>query len=686
VRRDPFALSASWGQSVHAALVRQAIEELEASLFLQPKDLATKLLLASAYLVGEPGTWEPNRAIELCRDIERADPNGAFGLDAQRMIPRVYASALNQAEANHLADALERARACVNAYLKLADQSADRDLAESMKAVVDAEFWSFNPPLNDVAGAIACLRRNVALAARTDPAKLPVDCDGLHQTAQAISWMVLAKPERADECRQLLRPWSGHASPHLRYLGLTNLAEIERRTGHFKQAGDEFAAVVKLCVSEKTKWFSVREERARLDAAGAYLKAGDAAAGFAILQPQIDVLQAGGMPSYEAAVALGELYEATGQFDRAIELYRQMMRRYPSGSAAADHLRTLLRAHPEKNATDVKVDYAIRQKGSSDVLCAGEQLIWTSNLYEVNWYDPRTERGGAVHRAAGDIIIVRLAWTSNHQLWAGTNGHGLWRLDTQAAAPSLADKDPWVKVAGLPDDNVTCMVAGDEGDLFVAVGVTTPGVGAAVKGGVVRIDAEGKVHPLVQPGGPRIAPDHMVWLPGHLWSKSQEGVFHLDLKAGTWKRLYIGRSIYIGSGIERILLVDIDRRDRIRRALWAPPTTTGGEGDLHEIINAPELLIGLSLESPNAFWFSGRAQGASGGRELQCVDKTTGRMTTINEAVGPPFSTVNDAIWFQDRLWLATYKGLVTVDAVHFPKAAAPAATAPATRRATENH
>jgi tetratricopeptide (TPR) repeat protein len=680
-QREPFPDRATWGQSVHAALVRQAIEELEAALFLKPDELATKALLASACLVQEPGTWDPRRAVGLYEEIQRADPAGAFGLNAQRKIPLAWASALNQAQIDHLADERERAQACVKAYLKLAEQSADRgELEESLKAALDAEFWSFD---YDVTGSLACLRINVQRAARADPAKLPVDSDGLHQTAHAIAWTVRVKHERAGECRELLRRWSTHASPHLRFLGLTNLGEIEERVENFKLAAENFAAAVAVCQATKARWFTVREERARVSAAAAYLKAKDTAAGIAVLQPQIDALKAGTVLDSQTGIALADLYEATGQFDRAIEVYRPIVRRYPNDGAAVDHLRALIRAHPEfsdSGGGGGKVEFEVREKGAQTFLCAGEGMIWSCNDFEVSWFDPATGRGGMIHRSATELRVRALTWTANHWLWAATRENGLWRLDTRTGATSLAQADPWVKVDGLPDANVTSMAPGDDGELYVGVGVPTPGNGAAIKGGVVRIDAKGQVHPLDQSGAPRLAPDRMVWLGGRLWVKSQEGVSQFEPKAGVWKWLYSGRSVRISAGTDRILLVEFDRRTR--RARWVSPDTSGAAADIHEIISAPDLLLDLALESPNAFWFVGRGQGTSAGHELQCLDKSTGRMMTINEAAGPPFSMVHDAIWFENRLWLATTKGLVTVDAVRFPgTAATKPTTLPATRQ-----
>ena len=243
---------------------------------------------------------------------------------------------------------------------------------------------------------------------------------------------------------------------------------------------------------------------------------------------------------------------------------------------------------------------------------------------------------------------------------------GGWTRGTDPS--SWVTNDPWLKVEGLPDQNVTALAAGGDGDVFVGVGVPTWGEGADIKGGVVRIDATGHIHSLDQAGAPPFAPDRMLWQQGMLWVKSHAGLSRFDCKISEWKRLYAGRSMFIGSGTDRILIVEAARK--IKTAYWILADAAGANSDLNQIITAPDLLIGFAVETPDAFWFGGRAIGVTAGREIQCVDKRTGRMMTLDEGVGLPFAMVYDALWFQDRLWIGTNKGLLAIEDVRFPTTA----------------
>jgi tetratricopeptide (TPR) repeat protein/TolB-like protein len=668
--RARFGEQAMLGQVTNTLLARQALEELEALLFLKPDDLVVKALLAGAYQIDEPSVSQPDRAISLYREIEGADAGGVFGIDAQRKLPRAYAAAARKSQLQHLADAAERARACVAAYAKLSEQSAARDLDESMAATSEAANWSYNEPLNDFDGAMRFFRANLEQAMTADISKLPPRSLALTHAAGSFSWVVWRQPERADECREQLRKLSGHPSPKLAYLGMLNLGQLEERMKNYKVAADYFVAAVKVCQGQQDRWFNGREVTARTGAASAYLKAKDLTAGFAVLQPQIDKVKAGGFLEEETCLALGGLYEASGQYDQAIALYRPLVQRYPNGVGfVADRLRALEHTHPQATTRPGAVTYEVRQKGAANMICAGEGMIWTCNRYIVRWFDPASGQSGQVHQMSNRPLARSLAWT-NHALWVATNGEGLWRLDTSGDLRSLSKGEPWTRIAGLPDTNITSMVAGDDGDLYVGVGVATPGEGAAVKGGVVRIDAQGTVHALNQLNAPRLAPDRMVWQRGMLWVKAQNGLSRLDVKAGTWKSLYPGRTMHLSAGTDRILLIEWAKR--VETARWTRADTSGVDGELEEITSGG-LLPELAVESPDWFWFAGRAGGVVAGRELQCFEKRTGRLMQIDEAVGPPFTSVNGMVWFGDRLWIATTSGLVAVSKVRFP------ATAPAT-------
>lgn len=180
--------------------------------------------------------------------------------------------------------------------------------------------------------------------------------------------------------------------------------------------------------------------------------------------------------------------------------------------------------------------------------------------------------------AANDLVIRALAFTDPF-LWIGTNRNGLWRLDTREAPSTWEKVDRWVKIEGLPDQNVTALEAGEGGELYVGVGVATTGIGADVKGGIIRIDSQSRIHALDQPGAPPLAPDRLVWRNGLLWAQNHRGIHRFDSRASTWDLLFPRRAMYISGGAsDHILLVDATRRPFT--AYWATADSTGTTAEI----------------------------------------------------------------------------------------------------------
>jgi hypothetical protein len=81
-------------------------------------------------------------------------------------------------------------------------------------------------------------------------------------------------------------------------------------------------------------------------------------------------------------------------------------------------------------------------------------------------------------------------------------------------------------------------------------------------------------------------------------------------------------------------------------------------------------------ESPEHFFTITRGKGVRESYSLQCLDKKTGQLTTIDAETGDPLNYVTSLLWHNNKLYVTTDKGLVRIDALHLP-AAPPAGRQP---------
>ena len=81
----------------------------------------------------------------------------------------------------------------------------------------------------------------------------------------------------------------------------------------------------------------------------------------------------------------------------------------------------------------------------------------------------------------------------------------------------------------------------------------------------------------------------------------------------------------------------------------------------------PDLLTGFAVETPRHIWFGGRSPIQRSGYGLQCFDKSTNRLITVDPE-SLPSGGARAGIWFRDRLWLVTATGLMTVESQEWPE------------------
>jgi tetratricopeptide (TPR) repeat protein len=645
-------------QPIHASFRREAIDKLEGAVFLRPDDPLIKALLASAYAVPEKGAMDDERVIDLYHDVYLSAPGSVLGIHALRQMAVVYFRKYSD-EGHHIEDL----RSSADTYKLLGDQLRAGDIKGFMRATEDAARWYAFAPLNDFDQAISAASINVDLAETFAPNQRPPDTFVVQDTASTLMDIAYDAPQRADECRALLKKWSASPSAYLRYVGLFYLGRLAEYTKDFSVAGDTFSAAAEVCVGEEDNWFKSREEAARGEGSFSYSKGGDLSAAWVVLKPLAKRMYSEPNVAMETYSALADIYTAAGREDKVFDLLQRYHELNPGYDPFETRYNELLRKRDKTGGRgNGVVDYKIHLKGDIQLICEGGGRIWTTESDQINWFDPKEESGSALHLKNLPKQIEKLAWNDGC-LWMGTSGEGLWRLDAHGPPGDWEDEDRCTQVKGLPDQNITALAPGDGGDLYVGVGV----IGrhsVEVKGGLIRIDSRGTIHVIDQPGGSKLAPNQILWRDKTLWVSDVSGVHYLDFKDAQWKfATPTSRQVRISAGMEnRLILLDTTWRPYAAYS-FSPASKTP---ELCLIACPGDLLIGASLETPKYYWFSGQVMG-SGARQLQCLEKESGKMMMLDEQAGKPFSSVRSIAWIDGKLWVATGEGLVTIDAVHFP-------------------
>jgi hypothetical protein len=255
-------------------------------------------------------------------------------------------------------------------------------------------------------------------------------------------------------------------------------------------------------------------------------------------------------------------------------------------------------------------------------------------------------------------------------LWIGTTHDGLWRLDIRGNPSDCQRPGRLTQVKGLPDQNVTALAAGERGDLYAGLGDISPNGGDS-KGGMVRIDSAGKMTALDQGDDSKLAPFQLFWQDGMLWEDDIGGarVFNSQ-KDGRWSWLSKDRQVRLDLGLEnRLIMFDVTWRP-YAAYLFSPASNPP---TLCAIACPGNLLTESAIETTDYYCFQGAILGSKS-KELQCLQKRSGHIVTLDEQAGAPFSSVEACIWFGGKLWLATGQGLISIDAIHFPTDARAAA------------
>ena len=282
----------------------------------------------------------------------------------------------------------------------------------------------------------------------------------------------------------------------------------------------------------------------------------------------------------------------------------------------------------------------------------GSRLFCNTGLHgkEVLAYDISTETWTTINPDIGPATCLAYA---DGALWVGTKSNGLWRCQ-------LVDNSwrQWSAEQGLPDQQVASVAVSGQ--------TAYVGVGSAASGGLVRVDAQDRVHVFASADAPRSAPTHVIVNDNGILARTQTGVYEYQAAAKQWTKLPKGRAnwnptIYQGEatiwasryGHE---LYEFDKTGKIKdeyQQTWFPR----GRG-------RAGYLVKFVAERDGQIWFGGTPWERFKSSGFYRIDKRTGDFIIYGPRDGFKTSTTYttyDGVWAEGRLWLATSGGLAEV-------------------------
>ena len=636
----------------YAAIARKAANRLECVLFIAPANNNAKIMLASIRSIDIKGIWDFDQAERLFKEVIASD-NGSLAIFARRRLSPLYGAAYR------LDPNPRYIQLSADFAAQLQDAPEDPDHFQGWIDANCGAAWGYRQ-LKRYDLALEMLKRNVT---RVPGLPLPAqrNCtEALAATTNGLAQLAQADPTKVSTVTQLLDQWRADPSAFLHYLAAMARGQIAQQEKDYATAAAMYHDAVKVCAGQKDNWFPPREGLALAPWLTMQSQAESPAAALQSAQPFLARVPDYSKTRPDVVLALGDIYEKTGQPQLAEQLYRAY--RATNGTWSQEVLTRLARfpapatqpAHESRLMVDVFEPHWPIQK-----VVVSNGKLWAEGVGGVSYFDENTKKLKSCRMSLGYISSLA---AGNDFLWVGTNGQGLWRLDL---AKKPADPDAWkhwTTKEGLPDDRVSAVYA-DGRDLWF-------GSGLEGRGGLVRLDDTGAFHTYEQADAPTIPPTAIAATPEAIWTASPAGTFAMQRQSSTWKKLSENNVARFYHGNGRILavmerkLMSMDLAPKDARYLWQEvptaklPTRFG---------------ISTIAEAEDRLWIAGAYFPADDQPALCALPKDAKQDTVqFDSADGLHFARVNDGVLVGPTLWLATDAGLVAV------RPAAPT-TAPAT-------
>ncbi len=639
------------------ALIKKTVDRLESILFIRPDDAEATFGLGFCYALHGGGQYRPQRARELYRrvhDLRRTDKLAAMALESLMEV--------SFHEQTGQLDAAQREAAIDDVWFAFEQMPVEHRDSRWPRLIM--LVYEILPQASD--------RLASALSKAAPYAETTID---RHQTMLALNVRFIAvglvrrsknRPEFEAQGMALLQRWAEGTDPVLAESARTGLATLKIGDKDFLGAAEVLEESARKMTDLSTPLARHKHAWNLLQAAQNYRQAKQPERALRLVRSMAppaglpDDSLIPGRHGYE----LGACLEALGQFEAAREEYLKAAEVCPSIVDNTDLEQRLAAVGGVPLREDRNVDVAyIRGKkliqrlatDGTHLFAAGPDGVWiksnSSNELEL------------LHPTLKGITCLVCA---KGALWVGTEADGLWQFDLSARTWTNYGTDQ-----GLPDHRVESIATWD-GDLYV-------GVGNNAAGGLVRIDANGKVHVFGEPLAPRVALTHLVFTSTptgttSLLARAADGVYELSLADKSWTQHRPDPQLRITTSPRLFQGRDAEGKPRVWSShygreigLWPPSAEQEDQFKPAWILQPPKQAgyrIDFAAERGDEIWFGGEPWKQLTSSGLYRFNLKTGAFQVFKPSDG--FKAIAnhvifDGLWWQDQLWLATYGGLCTV-------------------------
>lgn len=682
------------------ALLSKSIDRLESALFIQPDDVEAMYALGWCFSFREPGVYRLDRAAELFRKVVDLRPNTELAALALALLPELgfvggqfqpqFTGDRWDESQSQAAKSAARARVLF-AFEHMPERFRDPRWARLVELLGRIEQSAVEnaklvPQLMTYAEESVLHRR---LVRRT-----------VTNFIKSVALSSLLNAERAQVMANM-EQWQSKSDPELVGLACEVMAAMKSAQGERLAAAELFEKAARSLKESMPNLAS--EERHMhdnylLQAAQHYRLGRDLDRASAVLKTFYPPAAEYSLLPGKYHDELGQLHAARGNKTEAVQEYWKAATVCPlivSNSNLAQRLQALGGA-PLNEDRDVEVRYVlpgddrIGNKNSSTqhrpsgerparrLLVHNDQLILTGS--EVVLFNPMTE----VRRVLRPTPVTSVLLHDN-QLWIGTHQGELHRYGFETDRWQLVGSD--FDGTGQPNVATTTGLSAtdrpsadgskrsDEKSIPQPVtslarhgNETYLSIGTRSSGGLMRIDAEQRVHLCQEPNAPRTRPTQLLATDMeliaacqgliHRWSWEEKrwaidppfkGDFSATLSvfsgpSGLWASV-LGRELFLWNAN--------DATNQTFQPAWhQKPQTRAGYP------------VSFVVEHADDIWFGGESIEplvSSGLYRFNRKTQTFKRYTPTDGFASVPLHNVYDAVWLNGRLWLATSHGLCCV-------------------------
>ena len=195
------------------------------------------------------------------------------------------------------------------------------------------------------------------------------------------------------------------------------------------------------------------------------------------------------------------------------------------------------------------------------------------------------------------------------------------------------------------------------------------GSGTRTSGGLVRIDAQGKVHVFNDPHAPRVAPTHVIVQGDRILARTQEKIHERAAGSENWTTLpdEPNRMVPLSSRLFAGTTAIWASRYRYELTRWDADDAANHQFQPAWFVEPPNkagIMVEFFAEHGDEVWFGGYPWDTFISSGLYRFDRKTGAFHKFSPRDGFKAAQTNvvyDGLWVRDQLWLTTSQGLCVV-------------------------